>query len=72
VDQSSCTPRPTAVDPAEMAGVQRDFPQHRIWREIIGDRAPRYVAHARSLSIHPHTVITGDLGELRAALGGDR
>ena len=55
-----------------MAGVQQDFPQHRIWREIIGDRTPRYVARARTLDAHPHTVITGDIGELRAALGGGR
>jgi hypothetical protein len=72
VDPSSCTPSPPAPEPAEIAGVQQDFPQHRIWREIIGDRAPRYVARARTLDTHPHTVITGDLGELRAALGGGR
>jgi hypothetical protein len=70
VEQSSRTSRPPAAEPDEIAGVQQDFPQHRIWREIIGDRAPRYVARARSLDIHPHTVITGDLEELRAALGG--
>jgi hypothetical protein len=70
VDQSSGTPRPPAPDPTEIAVVQQDFPQHQIWREIIGDRAPRYVARARSLDTHPHTVITGDLGELRAALDG--
>jgi hypothetical protein len=73
VDQSSSTPRSPLSDvAAELTSIERDYPDHQIWREIIGDRDPRYVAHARSLVTHPHTVITGDLGELRTALGGDR
>jgi hypothetical protein len=46
-----------------------DFPAFRIWREIIPGRT-RYIARR----LHPgpglHTVVTDDLTELRAVLGG--
>ena len=47
--------------------MQRDFPGHRIWREIIPGRTV-YVARSLHPAAHPHTVITPDLRELLAAL----
>jgi len=56
----------TAEDEA-LTGAQRDFPSHRIWREIIPGRT-RYVARSRHLRARPHTLVTPDLPELLAAL----
>jgi O-methyltransferase involved in polyketide biosynthesis len=50
-----------------LEAIERDFPQFAIWREAIRDRI-RYIARARDLSTRLHTVVTADLGELRAAL----
>lgn len=47
--------------------MQRDFPGHRIWREIIPGRTV-YVARSQHPAAHPHTVITPDLRELHATL----
>lgn len=53
---------------AEPLGViQVEFPHFRIWREFTGSRM-RYTAQRISPGQGLHTVITGDLGELRAAL----
>jgi O-methyltransferase involved in polyketide biosynthesis len=54
----------------ELAVLRREFPGFRIWMEVIGDRT-RYIARSMHLRNSPHTVVTGDLGELRGALGGD-
>ena len=54
----------------ELAALRDEFPGFRIWREIIGDRT-RYVARGAHPGISPHTVVTEDVGELRAALGED-
>jgi hypothetical protein len=43
------------------------FPQFRIWREFLGGR-PRYVARRLDPGTRPHTVITTEPAELRAAL----
>jgi hypothetical protein len=51
----------------ELASLRADFPDHRIDAESVVDRV-RYVACARQYGVRPHTVITPDLGELRAAL----
>jgi hypothetical protein len=51
----------------EMTGLQAEFPAFRIWREDFPGR-PRYVARSRHQDLHPHTVVTPDLRELRAAL----
>jgi hypothetical protein len=48
--------------------LQADYPQFRIWRETVPGRH-RYVARNQHLSVNPHTVITDDPDELRAALG---
>jgi hypothetical protein len=51
----------------ERASLRKDFPRFRIWRETIRDRV-RYVARSKHPGLNPHTVITDDLAELRAAL----
>jgi hypothetical protein len=53
--------------PDELASLQADFPQFRIWREITWGSA-RYVARSLQLDTRPHTVVTADPGEMRAAL----
>jgi hypothetical protein len=47
--------------------MRRDFPSHRIWREIIPGRTI-YIARSTHSAAHPHTVVTPDLHELHAAL----
>jgi hypothetical protein len=56
-----------APPPAELAVSQAQFPCFRIWREETCDRA-RYVSRSLHYRLNPHTVITDDLWELRAAL----
>jgi hypothetical protein len=56
-----------APDEETLMKMQRDFPGHRIWREIIPGRTV-YVARSRHPAAHPHTLITPDLRELLAAL----
>jgi len=56
-------PTETAVAAHAITALQADFPDHEIWREDDGGQI-RYIARGR----HPHTVVTADLGELRAAL----
>jgi SAM-dependent methyltransferase len=51
----------------ELAALRLDFPGFRIWHEEICDRR-RYVARSQLPGLHPHTVITPDLDELRDAL----
>jgi hypothetical protein len=60
-----------APPPAELAILQADFPCFRIWREQTCDRA-LYMSRSLHLEINPHTVMTGDIGELRAALEPSR
>ncbi|HUY52710.1 MAG TPA: SAM-dependent methyltransferase [Streptosporangiaceae bacterium] len=50
--------------------LRADFPNFRIWREITTGRT-RYVARRLHPGPGPHTVVTDDLTELRAALGGE-
>ena len=49
--------------------MQREFPRHRIWREIIPGRTI-YIARAAHPAAHPHTVVTPDLRQLHDALTG--
>ena len=57
-----------ALTPAHvLTALQAEFPQFRIWRENVYGRR-RYVARSERLSLNPHTVITSDPDELRAAL----
>jgi hypothetical protein len=53
---------------AELAHLRAEFPGHLIGTETIVGRGVRYLARARQHDAHPHTVLTPDLGELRAAL----
>jgi len=50
-------------------GLQKEFPGFRIWQEIHGDRK-RYIACRLLASTRPHSVVTADPDELRAALSG--
>jgi len=50
-----------------MTRLHADFPCFQIWREETCDRA-RYVSRSLHHELNPHTVITDDLWELRAAL----
>jgi hypothetical protein len=54
-------------DPDELALTAAGYPAFRLWRET-GYDGTRYIARARSLTTHPHTVVTGSLPELTAAL----
>jgi hypothetical protein len=51
----------------ELAMLRMEFPGHLIGEECIMGRI-RYVARRRKEGTNPHTVVTPDLGELRAAL----
>jgi hypothetical protein len=53
----------------ELVGLQADFPAYRIWREVVGTRV-RLVAVSELPGVSPHTVVTDDPAELRAALAG--
>jgi hypothetical protein len=55
----------TAPDP--LPALQQQFPAFLIWRENMSGRR-RYVARSQHLSVNPHTVVTDDPDELRAAL----
>jgi hypothetical protein len=55
----------------ELAVLRAKFPGHRISAESIVDRV-RYVARSQQDGVRPHTVITRDLDELRAALEAGR
>ncbi len=57
--------------PDELLAVQQQFPGFRIWREITGDRV-RYVARSQRPGLNPHTVVTDNVSELRAALKPSR
>jgi hypothetical protein len=57
----------TSPPPGELVVLRAGFPCFRIWREETFDRA-RYVARSLHLRLNPHTVITDDISELRAAL----
>jgi hypothetical protein len=68
-DQPSSTPGPelSAEDDEALMKMQRDFPGHRIWREIIPGRTV-YVARSQHPAAHPHTVVTPHLRELQITL----
>lgn len=51
----------------DLATLRADFPEFKIWEEFLPGRS-RYVAQGRREGVRPHTVVTPDLGELRAAL----
>jgi S-adenosyl methyltransferase len=56
-------------DLTSLHALRADFPHYRFWRESARNRT-RYVARTQYGGGSPHTVVTGDLAELRAALAG--
>lgn len=58
---------PDDASPDRLPSLQEQFPGFRIWKEAIGERV-RYVARSERPGLNPHTVVTDDIGELRAAL----
>jgi S-adenosyl methyltransferase len=56
-------------DAPTLQQIRSEFPGFEIWRETAVDRT-RFIARARNLATSPHTVITGDLAELRDTLAG--
>jgi hypothetical protein len=52
----------------QLRGLQAEFPCFKIWREHTCDRV-RYIARSLHPGLNPHTVVTDDIDELRAALG---
>jgi hypothetical protein len=57
---------PSSLD-GQLAALQAKFPCFRIWRERTCDR-DRVLARSLHPGLNPHTVITDDIAELRAAL----
>jgi hypothetical protein len=55
----------------DLASLRARFPCFRIWREHTFDRA-RYMARSLHPGLNPHTVLTDDFDELRAALEPSR
>jgi O-methyltransferase involved in polyketide biosynthesis len=51
----------------DLTALRAEFPTFRIWREDASGRV-RFVARSLRADVNPHTVITADLGELRAAI----
>lgn len=51
----------------DLTSVQADFPGYQIWREVRPGRE-RYVVRSTMPDLHPHTLVTDDLGELRDLL----
>ena len=54
---------------AELAELRLRFPAFRILREALpGRRHARYIARSTRDGVHPHTLVTADLAELRDEL----
>ena len=54
---------------AELAELRLRFPAFRIVREaVLGRRRARYFVRSTRDGVHPHTLVTGDLAELREEL----
>jgi hypothetical protein len=50
----------------------QEFPRFAIWLEPAEDNKVRYIARNRHPDVHPRTVITPDVAELRAALNASQ
>ena len=53
---------------AQAERLAEEFPRFAIWLEPADDNRVRYIARNRHPDVHPRTVITADVAELRAAL----
>jgi hypothetical protein len=58
---------PGDTSPSVAAALREEFPGYRISREVVVGQV-RYVACRLHPGTHPHTVVTADPGQLRAAL----
>jgi hypothetical protein len=58
---------PLSIHDAKLVELREQFPQFRIWREVMG-RGARYIARRLSPGTRLHTVVTADHEELRAIL----
>ena len=59
---------PTEEELAELARLGERFPRYYIFRHVTAERGVRYLAHRAAIEARPHTIITGDLAELRGEL----
>jgi hypothetical protein len=50
-----------------LAALRKEFPSYRVWLEPARDQY-RFVARRRHPGTGPHTIVTSDPAELRAAL----
>ncbi len=66
-DPAPPSPLADLAAPGQLDRIQRHFPGHRIWREVLPGRT-RYVARRIQPGPGPHTVVTPDLAELLTAL----
>ena len=57
---------------AQAEALAQEFPPFAIWLEPADDNRVRYIARNRHPDVHPRTVITADVTELRAALTASR
>jgi hypothetical protein len=53
---------------AQAERLSREFPRFAIWLEPADGDKVRYIARNRHPDVHPRTVVTSDLAELRDAL----
>lgn len=51
----------------QLPRLRNDYPAFHIWQETTGERV-RYIARSVHPGTSPHTLVTADLGELRAVL----
>lgn len=62
---------PTHEEPAgraaQLTALRTRYPHYRIWQETAGERTC-YVARRQGTGTGPHTLVTGDVSELAAAL----
>ena len=59
--------RPLSIHDVVLAELRKQFPQFRIWREVMGHGA-RYIARRLNPGTRLHTIVTADHEELRAIL----
>jgi hypothetical protein len=57
---------------AQAERLSQEFPRFAIWLEPADDDKVRYIARNRHPDVHPRTVITADVTELRAALSASQ
>ena len=69
-DSAAGIGRAAGAEDSALCALRADFPQFRIWPETTGART-LYVARRLCRDTHPHTLVTADLNELRAALSED-